>query len=143
MFEAVGEAYWDTYAATIKRLLRPGGVAALQVITIEAARFETYRQAPDFIQRYIFPGGMLPTFDILRETFARAGLLVTDSYTFGRDYARTLVEWRLRFDEAWPEIAALGFDDRFRRLWHFYLAYCLAGFVTDSVDVVQIRLEHA
>jgi cyclopropane-fatty-acyl-phospholipid synthase len=142
MFEAVGEAYWDSYARQVKRLLAPHGTAGLQVITIADDRFDQYRRTPDFIQRYVFPGGMLPTKNVLTETFARAGLAVTASHAFGRDYARTLARWRERFDAAWPQIAALGFDERFRRLWHFYLGYCEAGFLSDAVDVVQIRLEH-
>lgn len=143
MFEAVGEAYWSTYARKLRDLLKPGGAAALQVITIEEARFDDYRREPDFIQKYIFPGGMLPSYRALVETFEREGLRVTASYRCGRDYARTLAVWRQRFDAAWPQIRELGFDARFQRMWHFYLAYCEAGFREDSIDVVQIRLEHA
>jgi len=143
MFEAVGEAYWDTYASQLRRLLRPGGVAALQVITIDESRFDGYRKTPDFIQKYIFPGGMLPSKTALEETFGRAGLSVTDRFEFGPDYAQTIRHWRDGFDSAWSEIRQLGFDERFRRLWHFYLAYCEAGFRTGATDVVQVRLEHA
>lgn len=147
MFEAVGEAWWDTYAATLKRLLKPGGSAALQVITIDEARFATYRRSADFIQRYVFPGGMLPTKQTLEETLGRAGLVVTERLDFGLDYARTLAHWRERFDRAWPAIERLTggrrFDERFRRLWQFYLAYCEAGFRSGSIDVVQVRAEHA
>lgn len=143
MFEAVGEAYWDTYASQLKRLLLPGGVAALQVITIDESRFDGYRRTPDFIQKHIFPGGMLPSKTVLEQTFARAGLKVTDRYAFGSDYAQTIQHWRDAFDNAWNDIRKLGFDERFRRLWHFYLAYCDAGFRTGATDVVQIRLEHA
>lgn len=143
MFEAVGEAYWLTYARKLRALLKPGGAAALQVITIDEARFDDYRREPDFIQKYIFPGGMLPSYAALVRTFERAGLRVTASYRFGHDYARTLAVWRQRFDAAWPRIRDLGFDARFQRMWHFYLAYCEAGFHEDSIDVVQIRLEHA
>lgn len=143
MFEAVGEAYWQTYAQKLRALLKPGGAAALQVITIEEARFDDYRREPDFIQKYIFPGGMLPSYAALADTFERAGLRVTASYRCGRDYARTLAAWRQRFDAAWPQIRELGFDARFQRMWHFYLAYCEAGFREDTIDVVQIRLEHA
>jgi cyclopropane-fatty-acyl-phospholipid synthase len=142
MFEAVGEAFWDTYAARLRALLRPGGVAALQVITIDESRFDGYRTTPDFIQKYIFPGGMLPSKTVLEETFGRAGLSVTDRTAFGPDYAQTIRHWRDGFDRAWSEIRKLGFDDRFRRLWHFYLAYCEAGFRSGATDVVQIRLEH-
>jgi len=143
MFEAVGEAYWPTYAAKLKSLLAPGGRVALQTITIEQARFEGYRRSPDFIQRYVFPGGMLPTKAALASTLSEAGLKITDRLDFGHDYARTLVEWRERFDASWPAIAKLGFDDRFRRLWHYYLAYCEAGFRDNAVDVVQVGIEHA
>jgi cyclopropane-fatty-acyl-phospholipid synthase len=142
MFEAVGEAYWPTYAAKLKSLLAPGGRVALQTITIEQARFEGYRRSPDFIQRYVFPGGMLPTKAALASTLSEAGLKITDRLDFGHDYARTLVEWRERFDASWPAIAKLGFDDRFRRLWHYYLAYCEAGFRDNAVDVVQVGIEH-
>ncbi|MGR9091012.1 MAG: class I SAM-dependent methyltransferase [Gammaproteobacteria bacterium] len=143
MFEAVGEAYWLTYARKLKALLKSGGAAALQVITIEETRFDQYRREPDFIQKYIFPGGMLPSYTALARTFERAGLRVTDRFNFGRDYARTLDAWRQRFDAAWPQIDRLGFDARFQRMWHFYLGYCEAGFREDSIDVVQVRLEHA
>ncbi|MFT4584289.1 MAG: cyclopropane-fatty-acyl-phospholipid synthase [Gammaproteobacteria bacterium] len=143
MFEAVGEAYWDIYAAQLQRLLKPGGVAALQVITIDESRFEHYRKTPDFIQKYIFPGGMLPSKTSLEQTFTRAGLTVTDRFDFGLDYAQTIVHWRNAFDLSWPAIRDLGFDTRFQRLWHFYLAYCEGAFRQGAIDVVQIRLEHA
>jgi cyclopropane-fatty-acyl-phospholipid synthase len=143
MFEAVGEAYWDTYAQTLKRLLKPAGAAAVQIITIDESRFDTYRSSPDFIQTHVFPGGMLPTRTRLAETFERAGFAITEEHTAGMHYARTLTLWRERFDAAWSAIIELGFDERFRRLWHFYLAYCEAGFRTGATDLVQLRLEHA
>jgi len=143
MFEAVGEAYWDTYARQLAARLAPGGAAALQLITIAEDRFENYRRNPDFIQRYVFPGGMLPSDSALAATLARAGLRITARHTCALDYARTLACWRERFDANWPAIGTLGFDARFRRLWHFYLAYCEAGFRTGATDVVQIRVEHA
>jgi cyclopropane-fatty-acyl-phospholipid synthase len=143
MFEAVGEEYWGTYAAVLRRLLAPGGSAALQLITIEEARFAAYRRRADFIQHYIFPGGMLPSRRALARVLAQTGLRITDEFVFGRDYARTLVAWRARFDAAWPRLAALGFDERFKRMWQFYLAYCEAGFEHGAVDVVQLRVEHA
>ncbi len=141
MFEAVGEAYWDTYASKLRGLLRPGGVAALQIITIDESRFDGYRTTPDFIQKYIFPGGMLPSKTAIEQTFARARLKVTDRFAFGPDYAQTIRHWRDGFDSAWSMLRELGFDERFRRLWHFYLAYCEAGFRTGATDVVQVRLE--
>ena len=143
MFEAVGEAYWPTYAAKLESLLAPGGRVALQTITIDQNRFEAYRRSPDFIQRYVFPGGMLPTKAVLESTLSVAGLRITDCLDFGLDYARTLVEWRKRFDVSWPAIVKLGFDERFRRLWHYYLAYCEAGFRSNAVDVVQVGIERA
>ena len=143
MLEAVGEAYWSSYLAKLRQCLAPTGNAVLQVITICEERFEQYRGAADFIQRHIFPGGMLPSPSVLREQIDAAGLKVSLCETFGRDYARTLAEWRRRFELAWPEIAAMGFPPRFRRLWHYYLCYCEAGFRAGVLDVGLWRLEHA
>ena len=142
MFEAVGEEYWNTYAQKLKALLASEGIAALQIITIEDARFERYRETPDFIQRYVFPGGMLPTYAILESTLTRAGLKITQSDYYGQDYAKTLQIWRRNFNAAWSEIKRLGFDDDFKRLWEFYLTYCEVGFLQKSIDVVQIKVEH-
>ena len=142
MFEAVGEKYWPTYAGKLKQLLKPDGVAALQIITIDENRFERYKNSADFIQRYIFPGGMLPSRTALRELMAEHGLRITEEFCFGPDYAETLRRWRTNFDAAWPEISTLGFDERFKRMWHYYLAYCEAGFDHGAIDVVQIRVEH-
>lgn len=135
MVEAVGERYWPAYFRTLRERLAPGGRAVLQAITIAEDRFEAYRRSPDFIQRYIFPGGMLPTPTILARQAEAAGLRLAHAETFGDSYARTLAEWRRRFHLAWPQIAPLGFDDRFRRLWDYYLAYCEAGFRIGSIDV--------
>jgi cyclopropane-fatty-acyl-phospholipid synthase len=135
MIEAVGEAFWPSYFAKIADSLRPGGKALIQAITIEEQRFDEYRAEPDFIQRYIFPGGFLPTKTIMREQAERAGLTLAHVECFGPSYARTLAEWRNRFEASWPEIAALGFDEKFRRLWTYYLCYCEAGFVEDATDV--------
>ena len=143
MFEAVGEQYWDTFAGRIARLLARDGIAALQVITIDESAFSAYRARPDFIQQYVFPGGMLPTVTHLRELFARHGLEVTDLYRFGQDYATTLKLWRERFIANWQSIRTDGFDERFYRLWEYYLAYCEAGFRVGRTDVVQIRLERS
>jgi cyclopropane-fatty-acyl-phospholipid synthase len=140
MIEAVGEAYWPAYFDTVRARLAPGGRAALQAILIDDARWAVYRSSPDFIQRYIFPGGMLPTPTRLRSAIEGAGLIWRDDHGFGADYARTLALWRARFDAAWPEIATLGFDARFRRVWHYYLSYCEAGFAFGSIDVRQIAL---
>ncbi|MCX8102017.1 MAG: cyclopropane-fatty-acyl-phospholipid synthase family protein [Geminicoccaceae bacterium] len=143
MFEAVGEAYWPIFFARLRDRLAADGVAGLQIITIADRWFETYRANPDFIQTYVFPGGMLPSPAALRAQYARAGLAPTGSRWFGADYARTLALWRTRFEEAWPELRRQGFDERFRRLWRYYLAYCETGFRSGSIDVHQVRLEHA
>jgi cyclopropane-fatty-acyl-phospholipid synthase len=142
MFEAVGERYWPAYFDKIRSVLKPGGSAGLQIITIRDDLFEHYRRSVDFIQRYVFPGGMLPSVERLRDEAGRAGLAWRDALTFGGDYARTLKEWAERFHIAWDDITAMSdkFDERFRRLWLFYLAYCEAGFGTGRIDVAQINL---
>ena len=127
----------------MRERLRPGGVAVLQAITIADEHFESYRRGADFIQRCIFPGGMLPCPRALREQAARAGLVVEEEQRFGASYARTLAEWRRRFLAAWPRIEPLGFDAAFRRLWTYYLGYCEAGFRAGRVDVGLYRLRHA
>lgn len=139
MLEAVGEAYWPVYFDRLRSFLAPGGIGVIQVITIDATRFHRYRQGVDFIQRYIFPGGMLPTDGIVRNHLARTGLELTDTQSLGPDYALTLAEWRRRFHAAWPEIAPLGFDERFRRMWDYYLCYCEAGFRAGVLDVGLYR----
>jgi cyclopropane-fatty-acyl-phospholipid synthase len=140
MFEAVGEEYWPTYFEKIHGALKPGGQAGLQIITIDDNSFEEYRRSVDFIQRYIFPGGMLPSPATLKKLVTQAGLSWKDSTEFGLDYAETLSRWRVRFRRAWPEIRELGFDERFRRMWEYYLAYCEAGFRSGNVDVTQLTL---
>lgn len=143
MFEAVGEDYWATYFAALKRLLNKNGRAMIQTITIADAQFESYRKGTDFIQQYIFPGGMLPSVVRFTELADAAGLRVVERHAFGLDYARTLKLWRERFEEKWHEISPLGFDERFRRLWKFYLAYCEGGFRAGATDVYQFELRHA
>ncbi len=135
MLEAVGEAYWPGYFETLRARLKPGGRAVLQVITIAAEQYDGYRRAPDFIQRHIFPGGMLPTKAVITSLARRAGLEPGRVFHFGSSYARTLADWRMRFVAAWPRLTALGFDARFRRLWDYYLAYCEAGFAAGYIDV--------
>ncbi|MEZ5939629.1 MAG: cyclopropane-fatty-acyl-phospholipid synthase family protein [Hyphomonadaceae bacterium] len=137
MFEAVGEKYWPVYFSKIAEVLRPGGKAALQIITIDDALFHSYRERADFIQTYIFPGGMLPSVGKLEEVAGQAGLDLQTDRMFGLDYARTLGLWAERFSAAWDDIRKLGFDERFRRLWLYYLAYCEAGFRTGRIDVGQ------
>jgi cyclopropane-fatty-acyl-phospholipid synthase len=141
MFEAVGERWWPVFFQRIKDLLTPGGVAALQTITIDEARFDDYRRKPDFIQRYIFPGGMLPSPERFRTAARSEGLGVADEIHFGASYAKTLAEWRARFEAAVPRVLELGFDEHFVRMWRYYLAYCRAGFNAETIDVIQVRLE--
>ncbi|MET0183556.1 MAG: cyclopropane-fatty-acyl-phospholipid synthase family protein [Caulobacterales bacterium] len=140
MFEAVGEKYWPAYFEKISNVLRPGGSAALQIITIRDDLFDGYRKRADFIQRYIFPGGMLPSKARLEEEVAKAGLLWNRADAFGQSYADTLAEWGRRFVSKWEEIRPLGFDERFKHLWRFYLGYCEAGFRTGRTDVIQLSL---
>ncbi len=143
MCEAVGEAYLPAYFETLARALRRGGRAVIQAITISPARFANYRSGSDFIQQFVFPGGFLPSEAFLRECVARAQLKLVNAETFGLSYAYTLAEWRRRFHAAWPAIAQLGFDARFRRLWDYYLCYCEAGFREGTVDVGLYVLERA
>jgi cyclopropane-fatty-acyl-phospholipid synthase len=143
MFEAVGEKYWPSYFETLKRRLKPGGRAVIQTITIADELFPAYRKSSDFIQQYIFPGGMLPTPAIFRDYARRAGLTVTDAFAFGQDYARTLHAWLRSFYSHEREIRDQGFDTPFVRTWAFYLAYCEAAFRHANTDVIQFTLEHA
>lgn len=141
MFEAVGREYWDSYFGRLARCLRPGGRAALQVITIDEARFADYAANPGgFIQRYIFPGGMLPTKTHLRELTSAAGLRLSVQQDFGEHYADTLAHWLRRFNAKTAWLEAHGYDARFRRLWRYYLAFCEAGFRARRIDVVQVAL---
>ena len=140
MFEAVGEAYWPSYFAKITETLKPNGKATLQIITIDDDLFESYRKRADFIQRYIFPGGMLPSQAALTEQFRKAGLVPTGRQLFGEDYGRTVQYWMRSFNEAWEDIRPMGFDERFRRMWNFYLSYCEAGFMGGRINVGQFTL---
>lgn len=140
MFEAVGEEYWPAYFKALSELLKPGGRAAVQSIVIEHELFDRYRKGTDFIQQYIFPGGMLPSQQIFEEMAARHGLEVEETLAFGQDYAETLRRWRKEFMNRLEEVKAQGFDEPFIRTWEFYLAYCEAGFQYESTDVVQFYL---
>lgn len=142
MLEAVGERYWPTYFGKLRDLLAAHGTAVIQVITIDEKRFEQYRRTTDFIQRHVFPGGMLPTKSALAREADAAGLEVVGRETFGESYAWTLGEWRRRFLRAWPTIEQLGADLPFRRLWDYYLCYCAAGFRTGAIDVGLYTLRH-
>ncbi len=143
MFEAVGERFWPTFFRSVRDRLAEGGRAAMQTITIEADRFEEYRANPDFIQRFIFPGGMLPSPERFARVAGDAGLTVDEPYFFGQDYAMTLHAWEERFSDAVQRVRALGFDERFERMWRFYLSYCQVGFRQRSIDVMQVVLQRA
>jgi cyclopropane-fatty-acyl-phospholipid synthase len=138
MIEAVGEQFWPKYFSQLRDRLLPGGLAGIQAITIQDNLFQTYRREVDFIQRYVFPGGMLPSPQVLKSLGDTFGVPVIRERIFGQDYAKTLATWRNNFREAWPHLTPLGFDDRFRRLWEYYLSYCEAGFLSGNIDVRQV-----
>jgi cyclopropane-fatty-acyl-phospholipid synthase len=138
MIEAVGEQFWPKYFSQLRDRLLPGGLAGIQAITIRDSMFQSYRREVDFIQRYVFPGGMLPSPAVLKSLGDRFGIPVIKERIFGQDYARTLATWRDNFRQAWPNLKPLGFDERFRRLWEYYLSYCEAGFLSGNIDVRQV-----
>jgi cyclopropane-fatty-acyl-phospholipid synthase len=140
MFEAVGEKYWPVYFETLHKCLRPGKKATLQIITVADERWSIYKRGPDFIQKYIFPGGMLPAPHILKSQVAQAGLNVAKSIEFGDSYSITLRRWYADFNARWSEAAAMGFDERFRRMWNFYLTSCASTFDSRNCDVTQITV---
>ena len=140
MFEAVGEKHWPDYFSVLHDRLCAGGVAVAQIITIENSRFEDYRSRTDFIQRFIFPGGQLPSLEVLGEVIDAAGLQLEQTEFFRLSYARTLAEWNRRFQKAWPELAELGFDKPFKRMWEYYLSYCEAGFGSGNIDVGLFKI---
>jgi cyclopropane-fatty-acyl-phospholipid synthase len=140
MFEAVGERYWPVYFKTLRDRLKPGKQAQLQIITVPDHRFDTYRTQVDFIQKYIFPGGMLPSPTALRTEVERAGLKLSGSFEFGESYSQTLRRWYETFNDRWDDVARLGFDARFRRMWNYYLTSCAAAFRTGVCDVTQVTL---
>ncbi|MBX3548351.1 MAG: class I SAM-dependent methyltransferase [Xanthobacteraceae bacterium] len=135
MIEAVGEKYWPAYFGKIAQVLNAGGRAVLQVITIAEERFELYRRNADFIQRYVFPGGMLPSHGVMLEQIKQAGMKFISLENFGESYAHTLNEWNRRFQRAWPEIEVMGYSKKFKRTWEYYLAYCEGGFRSKAIDV--------
>ena len=140
MFEAVGEKYWPVYFNTVRDRLRPGRTATLQIITVQDKRWETYRKGVDFIQKYIFPGGMLPSPSVLKAEVEKTGLQFVKSIEFGPSYSQTLRRWHETFNNKWDDIKGLGFDDRFRRMWNFYLTSCAAAFEGGNCDVTQITI---
>lgn len=140
MFEAVGERYWPVYFQTLRDRLNPGCNATLQIITVSDERWHLYRRGVDFIQKYIFPGGMLPSPSVLRAEVEKAGLRVNGSIEFGESYSLTLRRWHETFTDRWSEVRKLGFDDRFKRMWDFYLASCAGAFQGGNCDVTQITV---
>ncbi|MEN0582606.1 MULTISPECIES: cyclopropane-fatty-acyl-phospholipid synthase family protein [unclassified Kosakonia] len=142
MIEAVGQRYLPTFFKTCQARLRPGGKMALQAITIQDQRYRDYSKSVDFIQRYIFPGGFLPSITAMNDWMTRhTDFVVRNLFDMGPDYARTLAHWRQRFNHAWQEIEKLGFDNRFRRMWLYYFGYCEAGFNARTISVVQLTAE--
>jgi len=135
MFEAVGKKYWEKYFNVVKNSLANSGKAALQIITIDEKRSFNYQNQPDFIQQYIFPGGMLPTKKELLEINKKVGLDFSEIKSFGLSYAKTLSMWNNQFQNSWQDLVQLGFNQRFKRMWEFYLAYCETGFISKSTDV--------
>ena len=140
MFEAVGEKYWPVYFETLRDRLKPGANATLQIITVHDRRWKVYKRGVDFIQKYIFPGGMLPSPSVLRAEVEKAGLGIVRSVEFGESYSQTLRRWHDTFNAKWDQVAHLGFDDRFRRMWNFYLTSCAATFHSGNCDVTQITI---
>jgi len=140
MFEAVGREYWDSFFATLRDKLKPGGRACIQTITIRDDLFDRYVRGTDFIQQYIFPGGLLPSAAVFKAEARKAGLEVVNELAFGPDYAETLRRWRVEFLARDGQVRQLGFDTRFMRIWEFYLAYCEAAFATGNTNVVQFTL---
>jgi len=140
MFEAVGEKYWPVYFETLRDRLKPGGNATLQIITVADRRWKVYKRGVDFIQKFIFPGGMLPSPKVLRQEVEKAGLEVARSVEFGESYSQTLRRWHDTFNERWDEVSLLGFDYLFRRMWNFYLTSCAATFLSGNCDVTQITV---
>ena len=141
MFEAVGEKFWPTYFNKLSKSLKHNGLIGLQVITISERYYEGYRNNPEFIQRYIFPGGMLPTSVALEEEASKSGMEIIDSFYFGSSYAETLRRWRTKFLANWLKIEQLGFDERFRRMWIYYMSYCEVGFENKQIDVGQFIIK--
>jgi len=141
MFEAVGQKYWPVYFDTVRERLKPGKNATLQIITVQDNRWDVYQRGVDFIQKYIFPGGMLPSPQVLRAQISKAGLGIERSVEFGESYNITLRRWHETFNEKWDQIAEMGFDDRFRRMWNFYLTSCAATFESANCDVTQITIK--
>ena len=141
MFEAIGESYWKKFFKILHSVLKPGGKMVIQSITINNRDFSSYRKCSDFIQQYIFPGGMLPSYTALVEQIRSADLEFIKSKEFGQSYSKTLRMWSQSFNKKWDKISELGFDDRFRRMWNFYLTSCASFFFSGAGDVTQVTLK--
>jgi len=140
MFEAVGKNYWETFFKKLKSILSPNGIIGLQLITIDDKIYDTYRKNPDFIQKYIFPGGMLPSGKILKSLISKHSLILENDSSYANDYAKTLNIWKKNFNDNWDKIEKLGFDNKFRLMWNYYLSYCEGGFLSKNIDLKQIKL---
>ena len=141
MFEAVGKKYWTNYFETIQNSLSNQGKAALQIITINESRATDYQSRPDFIQQYIFPGGMLPTKEQLQNNAKEVGLKCLELFSFGKSYAKTLNIWNSQFQNSWRDVASFGFDEKFKRMWEYYFSYCETGFLSNSTDVSHFLIK--
>ena len=141
MFEAVGKKYWETFFKKIKSILNPNGIIGLQLITIDNKIYDTYSKNPDFIQKYIFPGGMLPSEKILKSLISKHSLKLENDVSYANDYAKTLNIWKKNFNSNWEKIEKLGFDNKFRLMWNYYLSYCEGGFLSKNIDLKQIKLK--
>ena len=140
MFEAVGQRYWPVYFKQVRERLKPGRHATLQIILVPDARWPIYKRGVDFIQKYIFPGGMLPAPSVLKAEIERAGLVMRGSLEFAESYSLTLRRWHEVFNDRWSDVARLGFDERFKRMWDFYLTSCAGAFRSGNCDVTQITV---
>jgi len=140
MFEAVGKQYWNTFFKKIENILKPKGSISLQLITIDDNIYDVYKTNPDFIQKYIFPGGMLPSDKILKKLINKTSLKINSIDSFSKDYAKTLNIWNKEFNKKWDKIEKLGFDENFKLLWNYYLSYCEGGFLSKNIDLKQIKL---
>ena len=141
MFEAVGREYWNTFFEKIKSILKPNGNVGLQLITIDDKIYNVYKNNPDFIQKYIFPGGMLPSVKVLENIIEQTSFKINSINSYSDDYAKTLNIWNKEFNKNWTKIEKLGFDERFKLLWNYYLSYCEGGFLSKNIDLKQINLK--
>lgn len=141
MFEAVGKDYWNTFFKKIQSILKPNGIVGLQLITIDDKIYNVYKKNPDFIQKYIFPGGMLPSQKILKELITKNSLKLESVDSYANDYAKTLNIWNQKFNKNWKDIQKLGFDNKFKLMWNYYLSYCEGGFLSKNIDLKQIKIK--